>query len=377
MKKSIEGIYQYNNDNTELKYSFSKLQFDVQTKHKVIPRLLIKEQQFVLKHLRSIELIGSSNCIMTQQKGKEDIAKYNSINNKQRIKEGYHLKSRQCESEISNQLVTQMNQVKPKLIGHDILKLNLNQIYLNQTNKGIKAITTKTTRKKTNCSKNIFLTLLNVNNDNDYRTEHRNHLRYLSDLSTKQMLKTTNCLDRKSYKNNLSHRKLRFPIERYKEVCNEFSMNEIPTYSLTKRLLKDNTSGDIENQSEINKEKKKLNHLMKDSNYLSKSRNIGSVHLRSNGMSSMVTKSNADLMNFGDNYLKINDTEFYHRSKEILNEYQYVRKKADIESDIQGEKKNRLKNVQRNQLIIIKAFHLMRNEHAKYLKIFSKCTKNE
>ena len=81
------------------------------------------------------------------------------------------------------------------------------------------------------------------------------------------------------------------------------------------------------------------------------------------GYISMLNKNIFYLMEFGDNYLKFSDENFYPRRKEIMKKYETIQQKADV--DVKNEKivnNPRIKALNKNHLILIKKFYNLKQE---------------
>ena len=81
------------------------------------------------------------------------------------------------------------------------------------------------------------------------------------------------------------------------------------------------------------------------------------------GYISMLNKNIFYLMEFGDNYLKFSDENFYPRRKEIMKKYETIQQNADV--DVKTEKivnNPRIKSLNKNHLILIKKFYNLKQE---------------
>ena len=81
------------------------------------------------------------------------------------------------------------------------------------------------------------------------------------------------------------------------------------------------------------------------------------------GYISMLNKNIFYLMEFGDNYLKFSDENFYPRRKEIMKKYETIQQNADV--DVKNEKivnNPRIKALNKNHLILIKKFYNLKQE---------------
>ena len=96
------------------------------------------------------------------------------------------------------------------------------------------------------------------------------------------------------------------------------------------------------------------------------------------GYISMLNKNIFYLMEFGDNYLKFSDENFYPRRKEIMKKYETIQQNADV--DVKTEKivnNPRIKSLNKNHLILIKKFYNLRQETKEIEKMKNNFFSNE
>ena len=91
------------------------------------------------------------------------------------------------------------------------------------------------------------------------------------------------------------------------------------------------------------------------------------------GQINMVNKANSNLIEFGDDYLKLNDIDFYKRGKEIMKKYQDFRILAQVKEKPVLNTEGRYKIMGKNNFIIQKKLDALKRESLKlneFLKQF-------
>ena len=108
---------------------------------------------------------------------------------------------------------------------------------------------------------------------------------------------------------------------------------------------------------------------MIDMKQLEKLRNSEKIpKIGSAGQINMVNRAYSNLMDFGDDYLKLDDIDFYKRKNEIMKKYQNIRINAEVEEKPEISDK-RYKILNRNNFIIKKKLDALNRETLKLIDI--------
>ena len=126
--------------------------------------------------------------------------------------------------------------------------------------------------------------------------------------------------------------KQKYPQETFYKLIDNFNVNHKKTDNLSKEMIKNLEENKplffINKNIEQNKED---TEDIVDMQQLEKQRNSEKVpKIGSTGQINMVNRANSNLIEFGDDYLKLNDIDFYKRGREIMRKYQIIRINAEV-----------------------------------------------
>ena len=154
----------------------------------------------------------------------------------------------------------------------------------------------------------------------------------------------------------------RFPSKKYNLICKTIDDNSKNNNEITNKLMKQSLN--YQQDRKINVEKKdKTQELWQEPNPAKKI--LSKVYNKTTGLYAIIDKVNADIITFGDNYLRINDADFYSRSKEIFQKYKNIRQEAKIEPDMIQPLSSRNKKINSNLFKIAKKFESVQREKIK------------
>ena len=169
--------------------------------------------------------------------------------------------------------------------------------------------------------------------------------------------------------------KKKYPKERFETLINNFKKENIKTTNLSKEMIKnleDNKPMIFINKN-IEQNKQDTEDII-EMDQLEKQRNSEKVpKMGFAGQINMVNKANSNLIEFGDDYLKLNDIDFYKRGKEIMKKYQDFRILAEVKEKPVLNSEGRYKIMGKNNFIIQKKLDALKRESLKlneFLKQF-------
>ena len=105
----------------------------------------------------------------------------------------------------------------------------------------------------------------------------------------------------------------------------------------------------IDSNTSSNSQKKKMAH----------------VYNKTAGMLAIIDKASADIINFGDNYLRLNDADFYMRAKEILKKYNDLRQTAKMDYDTTPIRSRSRAKIHSNMMTISRKYENIQRESLK------------
>ena len=105
----------------------------------------------------------------------------------------------------------------------------------------------------------------------------------------------------------------------------------------------------IDSNTSSNSQKKKMAH----------------VYNKTAGMLAIIDKASTDIINFGDNYLRLNDADFYMRAKEILKKYNDLRQTAKMDYDTTPIRSRSRAKIHSNMMIISRKYENIQRESLK------------
>ena len=167
----------------------------------------------------------------------------------------------------------------------------------------------------------------------------------------------------------------KYPKETFDKLIDNFKEYHKKTISLSKRMLQ-NIEGNkplIFMNEKIKKMKKETEDIV-DMNQLQKQRNSEKIpKMGSIGQINMVNRANSNLMDFGDDYLKLDDIDFYKRAKYIMKKYQEFRINAEVkEKPVDCKIIERHNTLNKNNFIIKKKIDALERETIKLIGIKKK-----
>lgn len=343
---------------TQTKECFSKFKGKMRCKENLNEKIQNKEY-IVNQYYNTIQLLGTNKIFdeypfEIQKKEKEE-------ETKEEEKKVFHIK--QTKSEFGKQKTMQLTPLffkQNKLHQHKSSYYNSCQTLCSTLSNKKTTLKLQYSNKKQQYQDGVFITESdNVKyQQNDNRRLHTASDFHQKSISNRRKISKIPIL-------SLTQMKFKFPKRRFESIYDDFNSCNIRANPLTERLRNPKDEVPYFNQ----KKKKNIFENIETEVPAQKSRNIATVYSKTTKMFSIIDKANADLMNFGDNYLKINDEQFYLRQKEIMRNYQYIRHNANIETDLPEEKSDRLKKFKINQFKIARAYRTMTYEHSKFMAI--------
>lgn len=287
--------------------------------------------------------------------------------------------------------------IKTKKKLNCISPLRLDYYSLNNNNKKTNTIIPNIVRRN---QKEFFLTLSENNDSYNYKSQNNNgfsiiheHNKYDSDKriyskyntqkdffkNKKNMRqKTLNNLFKKAElfdlkkakkkqkikligKNKINIRK-KYQPEIFNKLINILKANIKKTNNITKEMI-----GESINLKKIDNNIEDIEMI--DMKHIEKLRNSEKIpKLGSTGQINMVNRAYSNLMDFGDDYLKLDDIDFYKRKNEIMKKYQNIRINAEVEEKPE-ESDKRYKILNRNNFIIKKKLDALIRETVKFIDI--------
>ncbi len=160
--------------------------------------------------------------------------------------------------------------------------------------------------------------------------------------------------------------KKKYPPEIFNKLINLLKKNIKKTNNITKEMIGESINlKNIDNNNNKNIEDTE----MIDMKQLEKLRNSEKIpKIGSAGQINMVNRAYSNLMDFGDDYLKLDDIDFYKRKNEIMKKYQNIRINAEVEEKPE-ESDKRYKILNRNNFIIKKKLDALNRDTLKLIDI--------
>ena len=226
---------------------------------------------------------------------------------------------------------------------------------------------------KFNHTDNLFLTNCSLDKDNNFNVKKRNISSLTESISK---LKEPVDLDKMKVRRTSLHLlkipelKKRFEKNDFEHVLKLFEKNSLKNERLSKKMINFNDQRNkVKNVSQnLNIDVVDREDIIDNEQLMKKRKEPKIVKITENGIINMINKANADLMKFGDCYLKYNDINFFNNSRTILNEYKKVRIKAKVKNDSPVFFKSRLPILKHNQLRILKKYNSILKEYSKVKK---------
>ena len=164
-------------------------------------------------------------------------------------------------------------------------------------------------------------------------------------------------------KNKINIKK-KYPPEIFNKLITLLKKNIKKTNNITKEMI-----GESINLKNIDNKNNNEDIEMIDMKQLEKLRNSEKIpKIGSAGQINMVNRAYSNLMDFGDDYLKLDDIDFYKRKNEIMKKYQNIRINAEVEEKPEISDK-RYKILNRNNFIIKKKLDALNRETLKLIDI--------
>ena len=169
--------------------------------------------------------------------------------------------------------------------------------------------------------------------------------------------------------------KKKYPREAFDRLINSFSKYHKRTDNLSKEMIKKSEEDKplLFLNRNIEQNKQDTEDIV-DMQQLEKQRNSEKVPKKGfSGQINMVNKANSNLIEFGDDYLKLNDIDFYKRRREIMKKYQDVRIEAEVKEKPVESLEGRYRIMIKNHFIIQKKLDALKRERLKlneFLKQF-------
>ena len=214
---------------------------------------------------------------------------------------------------------------------------------------------------KFNHTDNLFLTNCSLDKDNNFNVKKRNISSLTESISK---LKEPVDLDKMKVRRTSLHLlkipelKKRFEKNDFEHVLKLFEMINFNDQRNKVKNVYQNLNIDVVDREDI----------IDNEQLMKKRKEPKIVKITENGKINMINKANADLMKFGDCYLKYNDINFFNNSRTILNKYKKVRIKAKVKNDSPVFFKSRLPILKHNQLRILKKYNSILKEYSKVKK---------
>ena len=166
--------------------------------------------------------------------------------------------------------------------------------------------------------------------------------------------------------------KEKYPQETFYKLIENFNINHKKNDNLSKEMIKNLEENKpllfINKNIEQNKED---TEDIVDMQQLEKQRNSEKVpKIGSTGQINMVNRANSNLIEFGDDYLKLNDIDFYKRGREIMRKYQIIRINAEVKEKPVESMESRHKIMIKNNFLIKKKLDALKREQLKLKDIY-------
>ena len=166
--------------------------------------------------------------------------------------------------------------------------------------------------------------------------------------------------------------KQKYPQETFYKLIDNFNVGRKKTDNLSKEMIKNLEENKplffINKNIEQNKED---TEDIVDMQQLEKQRNSEKVpKIGSTGQINMVNRANSNLIEFGDDYLKLNDIDFYKRGREIMRKYQIIRINAEVKEKPVETLETRHKLMIKNNFLIKKKLDALKREKLKLKDIY-------
>ena len=158
--------------------------------------------------------------------------------------------------------------------------------------------------------------------------------------------------------------KKKYPKKNFQKIFKELDFKTLQTEQQQKNFY--NKTFNVVPYTKIQdekflKEQKEMEDLLSSEREKKPAEKIAKTN--NSGYISMLNKNICYLMEFGDNYLKFSDENFYPRRKEILKKYETIQQNCEI--DVKNEKivnNPRIKTLDKNHFILIKKFYNLKKE---------------
>ena len=195
-----------------------------------------------------------------------------------------------------------------------------------------------------------------ISNPISFRNKHIDSLSPLHTIAGSHFKKRTHQL-------TLFDIQRKFPKNKYNLICktidenvkrdtiysNQLMQKTIKTPLLTEHKEESEKEFLVDNNTSSNSQKKKMAH----------------VYNKTAGMLAIIDKASADIINFGDNYLRLSDADFYLRAKEILKKYNDLRQTAKMDYDTAPVRSRSRAKIHSNMMIISRKYENIQRESLK------------
>ncbi len=226
---------------------------------------------------------------------------------------------------------------------------------------------------------NIFTPVKNINykfitQTNFFKTKRNLRPKTMDDFfKTADLFNLENAkkIQKKKELKNKINIKQKYPQETFNKLIDNFNINNKKTDNLSKEMIK-NLEENIPLffNKNIEQNKEDTDDIV-DMQQLEKQRNSEKVpKIGSTGQINMVNRANSNLIEFGDDYLKLNDIDFYKRGREIMRKYQIIRINAEVKEKPVETMETRHKLMIRNNFLIKKKLDALKREQLKLKDIY-------
>jgi len=289
---------------------------------------------------------------------KSPIKILNNIDDKNRLKNS-NLNNKKSFSTGKNNNNNNNNIVIPKLF---ITSTNLeNENTLNYT------ISNNFNSNYNNNNNNIFSPSKSITSYNFYTPFNKRNSRNSHHTQISSFFSTLNTFNIKKLKLKFLTKeqiKKKYPKKNFQKIFKELDNKTLQTEEQQK-IFYNKTFNVIPytkvQDEKLIKEQKEMEDLLSSEREKKPVEKIAKTN--NSGYISMLNKNICYLMEFGDNYLKFSDENFYPRRKEILKKYETIQQNAEV--DVKNEKiinNPRIKTLDKNHLILIKKFYNLKKE---------------
>ena len=219
--------------------------------------------------------------------------------------------------------------------------------------------------------KDFFITGTNEDNNNFASTLSNFHCTTISHplsyrnkhIDSLSPLHTISHIKKRNHQLTFIDIQRKFPKSKYNLLCKTIDENVKRDTLYSNQLMQKTIKTPLQTEHKEESEKEFLIDSNTSSN--SQKKKMAHVYTKTAGMLAIIDKASADIINFGDNYLRLNDADFYMRAKEILKKYNDLRQTAKMDYDTTPIRSRSRAKIHSNMMIISRKYENIQRESLK------------